>query len=154
MTQSARLPFESVTWKSKAPGGSMLRTRSSIWVWPMAPRAMLERNAAICMVVFLVLINQAQVGFSLRISFINRDMFNAFQAYEAATFWKLLLITFPLWAFIYIASAVIATFGAQVVDTFYVKDMFGLKLHQKSRQEALEKKLRQAIVEGAERAQG
>mgnify|MGYP000305282110 CR=1 FL=1 len=55
---------------------------------------------------------------------------------------------------IYIASAVIATFGAQVVDTFYVKDMFGLKLHQKSRQEALEKKLRQAIVEGAERAQG
>jgi [protein-PII] uridylyltransferase len=53
---------------------------------------------------------------------------------------------------IYIASAVIATYGAQVVDTFYVKDMFGLKLHQKNRQEALEKKLRQAIVEGAERA--
>ncbi|WP_170971885.1 [protein-PII] uridylyltransferase [Rhodobacter sp. SY28-1] len=53
---------------------------------------------------------------------------------------------------IYIASAVIATYGAQVVDTFYVKDMFGLKLHQKHRQEALEKKLRQAIAEGAERA--
>ena len=53
---------------------------------------------------------------------------------------------------IYIASAVIATYGAQVVDTFYVKDMFGLKLHQKHRQEALEKKLKQAIVEGAERA--
>ena len=53
---------------------------------------------------------------------------------------------------IYIASAVIATFGAQVVDSFYVKDMFGLKLHSKSRQEALEKKLRAAIVEGAERA--
>lgn len=53
---------------------------------------------------------------------------------------------------IYIASAVIATFGAQVVDSFYVKDMFGLKLHTKSRQEALEKKLRQAITEGAERA--
>lgn len=55
---------------------------------------------------------------------------------------------------IYIASAVIATFGAQVVDSFYVKDMFGLKLHAKSKQEALEKKLRQAITEGAERAQG
>ncbi len=51
-----------------------------------------------------------------------------------------------------ISSAVIATYGAQVVDTFYVKDMFGLKLHAKHRQEALEKKLRQAIVEGAERA--
>jgi [protein-PII] uridylyltransferase len=53
---------------------------------------------------------------------------------------------------IYIASAVIATYGAQVVDSFYVKDMFGLKLHAKSRQESLDKKLRQAITEGAERA--
>lgn len=53
---------------------------------------------------------------------------------------------------IYIASAVIATFGAQVVDTFYVKDMFGLKLHARPKQEALERKLRQAIAEGAERA--
>ncbi|NJM81738.1 MAG: [protein-PII] uridylyltransferase [Tabrizicola sp.] len=54
---------------------------------------------------------------------------------------------------IYIASAVIATYGAQVVDTFYVKDMFGLKLHAKPKQEALERKLRQAIADGAERAQ-
>jgi [protein-PII] uridylyltransferase len=55
---------------------------------------------------------------------------------------------------IYIASAVIATFGAQVVDTFYVKDMFGLKMQTKSKQEALERKLRLAITEGAERAKG
>lgn len=54
---------------------------------------------------------------------------------------------------IYIASAVIATYGAQVVDAFYVKDMFGLKLHAKHRQESLDKKLRQAIADGAERAQ-
>ncbi len=53
---------------------------------------------------------------------------------------------------IYIASAVIATYGAQVVDSFYVKDMFGLKLHAKHRQDSLERKLRQAIAEGAERA--
>jgi [protein-PII] uridylyltransferase len=53
---------------------------------------------------------------------------------------------------IYIASAVIATYGAQVVDTFYVKDMFGLKLHAKPKQESLDRKLRQAITEGAERA--
>jgi len=53
---------------------------------------------------------------------------------------------------IYIASAVIATYGVQVVDAFYVKDMFGLKLHAKSRQEALEKKLRAAIEAGAQRA--
>ncbi len=53
---------------------------------------------------------------------------------------------------IYIASAVIATYGVQVVDTFYVKDMFGLKLHAKSKHEALERKLRAAIEAGAERA--
>lgn len=54
---------------------------------------------------------------------------------------------------IYIASAVIATFGAQVVDSFYVKDMFGLKIHAKSRQASLERKLREAIAAGAEKAQ-
>lgn len=55
---------------------------------------------------------------------------------------------------IYIANAMIATYGRQVVDSFYVKDMFGLKLHQKSKQDALERKLRQAILDGAERAAG
>jgi [protein-PII] uridylyltransferase len=55
---------------------------------------------------------------------------------------------------IYIASAVIATYGAQAVDTFYVKDMFGLKIHTRARQEALERRLRQAIADGAERAAG
>ena len=53
---------------------------------------------------------------------------------------------------IYINSAVIATYGAQVVDTFYVKDMFGLKLHSESKQRMLDRKLRQAIEEGAKRA--
>ena len=54
---------------------------------------------------------------------------------------------------IYIASAVIATYGEQVVDTFYVKDMFGLKFHAASKQKTLERKLREAIAAGAERAE-
>ncbi|MBK4215113.1 [protein-PII] uridylyltransferase [Paracoccus caeni] len=54
---------------------------------------------------------------------------------------------------IQIVSAVIATFGAQVVDSFYVKDMFGLKLHSEAKRDALEKKLRQAIADGAKRAE-
>ncbi|MGB1207808.1 MAG: [protein-PII] uridylyltransferase, partial [Paracoccaceae bacterium] len=33
---------------------------------------------------------------------------------------------------IYIASAVVATYGEQVVDAFYVKDMFGLKFHSEA----------------------
>ncbi|MCX7560312.1 [protein-PII] uridylyltransferase [Sulfitobacter sp. F26204] len=54
---------------------------------------------------------------------------------------------------VYIANAVIATYGEQVVDTFYVKDMFGLKYYSESKQRTLEKRLRQAIAEGAERAE-
>ncbi|TMV10176.1 [protein-PII] uridylyltransferase [Ruegeria sediminis] len=53
---------------------------------------------------------------------------------------------------VYIANAVIATYGEQVVDTFYVKDMFGLKYYSKAKQRGLEAKLRAAITEGAERA--
>ncbi len=51
-----------------------------------------------------------------------------------------------------VANAVIATYGEQVVDTFYVKDMFGLKYYSKSKQQALENKLRDAIARGAEQA--
>ncbi|MFW2589197.1 [protein-PII] uridylyltransferase [Sagittula sp. SSi028] len=53
---------------------------------------------------------------------------------------------------VYIASAVIATYGEQVVDTFYVKDMFGLKLHSQAKRDLIEKKLRQALEEGSRRA--
>ncbi|QQA42336.1 [protein-PII] uridylyltransferase [Pelagovum pacificum] len=53
---------------------------------------------------------------------------------------------------VYIASAVIATYGEQVVDAFYVKDMFGLKFYSESKRKSLEAKLREAIDRGAERA--
>ena len=55
---------------------------------------------------------------------------------------------------VYIANAVIATFGEQVVDTFYVKDMFGLKYYTAAKQRTLEKRLREAIAAGVERAEG
>ncbi|MGD9293248.1 MAG: [protein-PII] uridylyltransferase [Roseobacter sp.] len=54
---------------------------------------------------------------------------------------------------VYIANAVIATYGEQVVDTFYVKDMFGLKYYSESKQRSLERRLREAIDQGAERAE-
>ena len=51
-----------------------------------------------------------------------------------------------------ISSAVIATYGEQVVDVFYVKDMFGLKYHSKPKCDILEEKLREAITQGAQQA--
>lgn len=53
---------------------------------------------------------------------------------------------------VYINSAVIATYGEQVVDTFYVKDMFGLKFYSVTKQRTLERKLRDAIERGVEQA--
>ena len=45
----------------------------------------------------------------------------------------------------------IATYGEQVVDTFYVKDMFGLKYHSKSKRWTCtrERKLREALCRKA-----
>ncbi|NDV00106.1 [protein-PII] uridylyltransferase [Pseudoroseicyclus tamaricis] len=53
---------------------------------------------------------------------------------------------------VYISSAVIATYGEQAVDTFYVKDMFGLKFLSEGKRAQVEKRLREAITVGAERA--
>jgi [protein-PII] uridylyltransferase len=45
-----------------------------------------------------------------------------------------------------IASAIIATYGEQAVDVFYVKDIFGLKLHSEGKRRTLEARLRAAIT--------
>ncbi len=51
-----------------------------------------------------------------------------------------------------IFTAIIATYGEQAVDTFYVKDLFGLKLHSKQKQNRILTSLRDSIEEGAEKA--
>ena len=51
-----------------------------------------------------------------------------------------------------IFTAIIATYGEQAVDTFYVKDLFGLKLHSKSKREQILINLRNSIEEGAGKA--
>ncbi len=68
---------------------------------------LLERRLATIMVVVLVLINQAQVAITVRLSFFNRDWFNAIQEKNQPDFWRLLLWVFVPWAFIYVASAVV-----------------------------------------------
>jgi putative ATP-binding cassette transporter len=76
-------------------------------VWPFPAYAALERRIAIGMVVFLVLVNQFQVGINVRLSFFGRDFFNAIQNRDETAFWTLLLLVFAPWVFVYIVSAVI-----------------------------------------------
>ena len=51
-----------------------------------------------------------------------------------------------------ISSAIIATYGEQAVDTFYVKNLFGMKIHDKAKQETIERRLREAIEKAHEGA--
>jgi putative ATP-binding cassette transporter len=81
------------------------RTQARIWPFP-AFRSR-ERRLAVAMVVFLVLVNQAQVAITVRLSFFNRDWFNAIQEKNAHVFWELLFFVFTPWAFVYVASTVI-----------------------------------------------
>ena len=48
-----------------------------------------------------------------------------------------------------ISSAIIATYGEQAVDVFYVKDLFGLKLYAEAKRSQLEQRLRAAIGDAA-----
>jgi vitamin B12/bleomycin/antimicrobial peptide transport system ATP-binding/permease protein len=82
----------------------------SAHVWPFGPFTTLERRLGMAMVVFLVLINQAQVGIIVRLNFFNRDLFNAIQNHDAATFWHQLLFVFTPFAFVYVATTVIEFF--------------------------------------------
>jgi putative ATP-binding cassette transporter len=75
-------------------------------VWPFPRFAARESAIAIAMIVVLVLINQGQVGITVRLSFFNRDWFNAIQEKNAAEFWRQLLFVFTPWAFFYVAIAV------------------------------------------------
>ena len=78
-----------------------------ITLGPLKNHAVDERRLARVMIVFLIVVNQAQVGISVRLSFFNRDWFNAIQSKDENTFWSLLFTVFLFWAAIYIASAII-----------------------------------------------
>lgn len=81
--------------------------RTSVQIWPFAKFQMSEQVLARVMVVFLIVVNQAQVAISVRLSFFNRDWFNAIQNKDEAAFWSLLLTVFMFWAIIYVVSAII-----------------------------------------------
>ncbi len=82
-------------------------TQTQARIWPFPAFAIAERRLAIATVTFLVVLNQAQVGINVRLSFFNRDWFNALQNKDGDTFWRLLYTVFLFWAAIYIVSAII-----------------------------------------------
>ncbi len=83
------------------------RDTTTARVWPFPSYRAFERRVGAAMVVFLVLINQAEVGINIRLSFFSRDWFNAIQNKDAKAFWYQLFTVFLVWAFLYIFAAVV-----------------------------------------------
>ncbi|MGI8570175.1 MAG: ABC transporter ATP-binding protein/permease [Methylocella sp.] len=76
-------------------------------IWPFPAFAALERHLAIAMVLLLVVINQMEVGVSVRLSFFSRDMYNALETKDAAAFWTQILFVFTPWAFFDVGAHVL-----------------------------------------------
>lgn len=85
------------------------RTRT-LSLGPLGARVVRERALGTWLVVTLVVLNQAQVAINVRLSFFNRDFFNAIQSKDEAAFWSLLIFVFCFWAGIFVISALIEYF--------------------------------------------
>ncbi|MGL4325684.1 MAG: ABC transporter ATP-binding protein/permease [Beijerinckiaceae bacterium] len=74
-----------------------------------------ERTLAHALLVAVVVINQIQVGIGLRISFVNRDLFDALNKKDSASFWYLLGVVFVMWAIIAVISNLIEYYVESVL---------------------------------------
>jgi vitamin B12/bleomycin/antimicrobial peptide transport system ATP-binding/permease protein len=83
------------------------RDVGTVRLWPLRAMEWPERWLATTAVVVLVLINQGQVAISVRLSFFNRDWFNAIQEKQEALFWSLLFTVFLFWAAIFIVTSIV-----------------------------------------------
>jgi putative ATP-binding cassette transporter len=104
-------------------------TNSKEQTLPLLGRTM-ERRLAWGLTIFLIVINQIQVGINVRLSFFNRDWFNALQNKDQAAFWSLLLMVFLFWAMIFVASSLIEYFVENVLKIRwreYLVERYGAK---------------------------
>jgi putative ATP-binding cassette transporter len=74
-----------------------------------------ERRFAGWLIVALVVINQLQVGINIRLSFFNRDWFNAIQNKDSVAFWSLLFGVFCFWATIAVVSNLVEYYAESVL---------------------------------------
>jgi len=96
-----------------------------------------EGKIGVALLVFIILLNLAQVAISVRFNFWYRDMFNALQAKQQAAFWYQLFVVFVPFAVIWVFAQMVE-FAAQYVlrirwrshlNTHYVENWLGRGLH-------------------------
>jgi vitamin B12/bleomycin/antimicrobial peptide transport system ATP-binding/permease protein len=89
--------------------------RGNLEIGGFGTRHVTERRFASLLIVALVLINQFQVGISIRLSFFNRDWFNSIQNKDSVAFWSLLFEVFCFWAAIAVVSSLVEYYTESVL---------------------------------------
>ena len=74
-----------------------------------------ECTLAAAAIMFLVLLNQLEVWFTVLMTFASRDISNSLQEYNASKFWHALLIEFPLYLTPYLFALFIEFLGANTL---------------------------------------
>lgn len=97
--------------------------RRDVRVAGLGRRRMLERHCATALTVMLVVINQLQVAISVRLSFFNRDWFNAIQNKDSAAFWSLLFGVFCFWATVAVVSHLVEFYAESVLKIRWRRSM-------------------------------
>ena len=93
----------------------MTDDREDVQISGLGARYVRERRFASLLIVALVVINQLQVAINIRLSFFNRDWFNAIQNKDSAAFWSLLFGVFCFWAAIAVASNLVEYYTESVL---------------------------------------
>jgi putative ATP-binding cassette transporter len=89
--------------------------RGGLEIGGFGARQVTERRFASSLIVALVVINQLQVAINVRLSFFNRDWFNAIQNKDSAAFWSLLFGVFCFWAAIAVVSGLVEYYTESVL---------------------------------------
>jgi len=89
--------------------------RRDLQITGFGARHVTESRFANALVVALVVISQLQVAINVRLSFFNRDWFNAIQTKDSAAFWSLLFGVFCFWAAIYVVSNLVEYYTESVL---------------------------------------
>jgi vitamin B12/bleomycin/antimicrobial peptide transport system ATP-binding/permease protein len=93
----------------------MTNDRRDLQIGRFGARRVTERRFASLLIVALVVINQLQVAVNIRLSFFNRDWFNAIQNKDSAAFWSLLFGVFCFWAAIAVVSNLVEYYTESVL---------------------------------------
>ncbi len=75
--------------------------------WPFGRFQIRLGLLATLLISFLVVLNQAQVGISVRLSFFSRDFYDAIQNKNADVFWYQLIFVFSVWATVSVVANLI-----------------------------------------------